>query len=119
MARQTRAQRRARRAEAADESRSAPPAPPRRPAVPAADGPAPEPARSRAPETREERRYPGSRLVRFIGESWGELKKVEWPRQHQVITGTTVVLVACLVVGTYLWLNDLVWKHLVQNVLLK
>jgi preprotein translocase subunit SecE len=112
MARQTRAQRRARRAEAADQSRGTPP-PPRRPAVAAA-----EPAPS-APEPREARRVPGSRLVRFIGESWGELKKVEWPGQHQVITGTTVVLIACVIVGTYLWLNDLVWKHFVQNVLLK
>jgi preprotein translocase subunit SecE len=118
MARQTRAQRRARRAETGDEPRSAPPAPPRRPPVAAADGPAPEPARSR-PEPQEERRVPGSRLVRFIGESWGELKKVEWPGQHQVITGTTVVIVACVIVGTYLWLNDIVWKHFVQNVLLK
>jgi preprotein translocase SecE subunit len=44
---------------------------------------------------------------------------VEWPSQKQVIAGTTVVLIACIVVGAYLWANDLVWKHFVQNVLLK
>ena len=56
--------------------------------------------------------------MRFVRESWGELKKVEWPRRPQVIQGTVVVLIACVIVGVYLWLNDEVWKRFVQNVLL-
>jgi preprotein translocase subunit SecE len=55
----------------------------------------------------------------FIGESIAELKKVEWPGQNQVIQGTVVVLVACIIVGAYLWLNDQLWKEVVQKVLLK
>ena len=51
----------------------------------------------------------------FLHESWAELKKVEWPDQNQVIQGTVVVLIACLVVGAYLYLNDIVWKHVVSN----
>ena len=58
------------------------------------------------------------KLWRFVNESAAELKKVEWPGQNQVIQGTVVVLVACLIVGTYLWLNDQVWKHFVAKVLL-
>jgi preprotein translocase subunit SecE len=54
----------------------------------------------------------------FIHESWAELKKVEWPGQNQVIQGTVVVLVACLVVGVYLYLNDQVWKQVVSKVFL-
>jgi preprotein translocase SecE subunit len=54
----------------------------------------------------------------FIQESWAELKKVEWPSQNQVIQGTIVVLVACLVVGTYLYANDQVWKQVVSKVFL-
>jgi len=54
----------------------------------------------------------------FISESWAELKKVEWPGQAQVIQGTVVVLVACLVVGVYLYLNDQVWKEVVSKVFL-
>jgi preprotein translocase SecE subunit len=54
----------------------------------------------------------------FIAESWAELKKVEWPGQSQVIQGTVVVLIACLVVGTYLYLNDQVWKNVVSKILL-
>jgi preprotein translocase subunit SecE len=54
----------------------------------------------------------------FFVESWGELKKVEWPGQSQVIQGTVVVLVACLVVGVFLYVNDTVWKQVVQKVFL-
>ena len=54
----------------------------------------------------------------FIAESWAELKKVEWPGQNQVIQGTVVVLIACLVVGTFLYINDQVWKHVVSKILL-
>ena len=55
---------------------------------------------------------------RFVEESWAELKKVEWPDQKAVISGTTVVLIACIIVGTYLWLNDELWKYVVKHVLL-
>jgi preprotein translocase subunit SecE len=65
------------------------------------------------------RRVPGGGLKTFIGESWGELKKVDWPSQAQVIQGTAVVLIACLIVGVYLYLSDEVFKRLVQNVLLR
>jgi preprotein translocase subunit SecE len=53
----------------------------------------------------------------FVQESWAELKKVEWPSQNQVIQGTVVVLVACVVVGSYLYLNDIVWKHVVAKII--
>ena len=54
----------------------------------------------------------------FVSNSWAELKKVEWPGQSQVIQGTVVVLVACIVVGIYLYANDQVWKVVVQKVFL-
>ena len=63
--------------------------------------------------------WPGRGVKNFVGESWAELKKVEWPRQNQLIQGVVVVLVACIVVGVYLYANDLVWKRFVQNVLLR
>jgi len=53
----------------------------------------------------------------FISESWGELKKVEWPNQNQVVQGTVVVLIACFVVGTFLYVNDEIWKHVVPKLL--
>jgi len=38
---------------------------------------------------------------------------------EQVIQGTLVVLVACIVVGLYLWGADQVFQRLVQRVLLR
>jgi preprotein translocase subunit SecE len=58
------------------------------------------------------------RRSNFIAESWAELKKVEWPGQNQVIQGTVVVLIACLVVGVYLYVNDQIWKQVVSKVFL-
>jgi preprotein translocase SecE subunit len=58
------------------------------------------------------------RRSKFVSEAWAELKKVEWPGQNQVIQGTVVVLIACLVVGAYLYVNDQVWKQVVSKVFL-
>ena len=58
------------------------------------------------------------RRSNFFAESWAELKKVEWPGQNQVIQGTVVVLIACLVVGVYLYHNDKVWQQVVSKVFL-
>jgi preprotein translocase subunit SecE len=107
MARQTRSERRARRAAqeeskaALDRSRSS--RTPVRPAV--------EPARADSPP----RQVPGRGFVR---ESWGELQKVEWPGQQQLVQGTVVVLIACLIVGIYLWVADELFRRFVQHVLL-
>jgi|SRR5919109_4216961 preprotein translocase subunit SecE len=70
------------------------------------------------PKTQTGRRAPGGGGRRFVSESAGELRKVEWPTQRQVLTGTVVVIIACGIVGTYLWLSDLVLKPFVQNLLL-
>ena len=72
----------------------------------------------RHPTVRAQPGQPEERHGHFVAEAWAELKKVEWPGQSQVIQGTVVVLVACAVVGTYLYLNDLVWKHVVSKVFL-
>ena len=66
-----------------------------------------------------QRRTPGGGARRFIAESWAELKKVEWPGQSQLIQGVVVVLVACVVVGVYLYGADLIWKRFVQDILLR
>jgi preprotein translocase subunit SecE len=64
------------------------------------------------------RRVPGSGFRRFVSESWAELKKVEWPTQNQVLQGTIVVIIACGIVGLYLWIADLIFKPFVRDVLL-
>jgi preprotein translocase SecE subunit len=114
MARQTRQQRRARRSQSEPALAGGPPV--RTPPRPTANG-GDEP--SRRPQPSEERSAPGSGAAHFVQEAWGELKKVEWPNQHAVVSGTAVVLIACMIVGFYLWLNDELWKYVVQHVLLR
>jgi preprotein translocase SecE subunit len=53
----------------------------------------------------------------FVRESIAELRKVEWPTQRQVVTGTIVVIIACAITGFYLWVNDLVWQRVVHWIL--
>jgi preprotein translocase subunit SecE len=55
---------------------------------------------------------------RFVRESYGELRKVEWPNRTQVIQGTIVVLIACVIVGAFLFGADQLFKPLVRNVFL-
>ena len=115
MARSTRQQRRQRRAQAAG---TPPLRPAPRPRPTTEEEPPRQPAEPRG-ERRDERHAPGTPGIRFFQESWAELKKVEWPRQQQLISGTAVVIVACLIVGAYLYLNDQVWQYVVQHVLLR
>jgi preprotein translocase subunit SecE len=113
VARQTRAERRARRlahaepavAGAGDRGGGKPPVrlapePPARPGR--------EPARER----------PWGTTANFVRESVGELRKVEWPGQSQLIQGTVVVIIACIIIGTYLYVADEVFSKFVSKVLL-
>jgi preprotein translocase subunit SecE len=107
VARQTRAERRARR-EARERSGGGS----------AGDGqatarPALQPAASPAAG-----RSDGNWAGNFIRESIGELRKVEWPTQNHLVQGTVVVIVACVVMGAYLYLCDQVFNKLVSKVLL-
>ncbi len=72
----------------------------------------------RTPAVRAQPGQPEERHGSFIAQAWAELRKVEWPGQAQVIQGTVVVLVACVVVGIFLYINDLVWKPVVSKVFL-
>jgi preprotein translocase subunit SecE len=111
MARQTRSQRRARRQAQAESAGVAQRARARQQQI----RPAAQPVKSQGGR----RTLPGGGAKSFIAESWGELKKVEWPGQAQVIQGTAVVLIAMVIVGVYLYAADNVFKRLVQDVFLK
>ena len=91
-------------------------------------GAKPAPSRSRAaqaqvrpgmqPASTQTGRREGRQRGRFVKEAWAELKKVEWPSRSQVTQGTIVVIIACVIVGTYLYAADQVFKPFVRNVLL-
>ena len=122
MARQTRAERRARRQQAtragarrggqrrrraSRRSHSRP----SRPSQPERGKPADQRARRRERHLRH--------LGRFVGESCGELRKTEWPSQNHVIQGTVVVLIACVIMGTFIWVATSRPSTSSQDVLLR
>jgi preprotein translocase SecE subunit len=110
VARETRRQRR-------DQRKSSAASGAAKPAAPRTRAPAPVRPGMQPASTQTGRREPRQR-GRFIRESWGELKKVEWPGRSQVIQGTIVVIIACAIVGTFLYACDQFFKPFVRNVLL-
>ena len=54
----------------------------------------------------------------FIRESYAELRKVDWPSRRQTFQGVVVVIIACVIVGAYLWGLDQVIRPFVDRVLL-
>jgi len=115
MARSTRQQRRQRRAQAAG-TPPLRPTPRSRPTT--EEEPPPKQPSEPKPERRDEVRS-GTPGIRFLQESWAELNKVEWPNQQQLISGTAVVIMACLITGAYLYLNDQVWQWVVEHIFLR
>jgi preprotein translocase SecE subunit len=113
VARQTRSERRARRAAQLESQQAAAAA--QRPRPRQQLRPASEPASADGAR----RQAPGHGFLNFVQESWGELKKVDWPGQQQLIQGTAVVLIACVITGTYLFLADELFRRFVQHVLLR
>jgi preprotein translocase SecE subunit len=116
VARQTRSERRARRAAQA-ESRAAVERTPQRQPQPAAA--AVRPAAEVAKPSSDGHRSRAGGIRQFVVESWAELQKVDWPGQQQLIQGTVVVLIACLITGIYLFAADELFRRFVQHVLLR
>ena len=100
MARETRRQRRDARRAAGEET-------------PARTAPRPVPATPEATVAVERPRRGG-----FVRESIAELKKVDWPSRRQTFQGVVVVIIACTIVGAYLWGLDQIFRPLVDRVLL-
>src|SRR5918996_4880360 len=49
----------------------------------------------------------------FVRESAAELRKVDWPSRRQTFQGVIVVIIACTIVGAYLWGLDQALRPLV------
>jgi preprotein translocase SecE subunit len=54
----------------------------------------------------------------FVRESAAELRKVDWPSRRQTFQGVVVVIIACTIVGAYLWGIDQIIRPVVDRVLL-
>jgi preprotein translocase subunit SecE len=83
-------------------------------------------AEAEAPETDEEPGAPvpaerpaegGNRVIAFLGASWRELQRVQWPDRQQVAQATGVVLVFVVIAGLYLGLTGALASRLVKALL--
>jgi len=59
----------------------------------------------------------GNRVIGFLGASWAELQRVQWPDRRQVTQATAVVLGFVAIAGAYLGLADYVAKEIVEFIL--
>ncbi|MGI6225482.1 MAG: preprotein translocase subunit SecE [Peptococcales bacterium] len=57
---------------------------------------------------RQAEKKPGlmDRIKRYVKGSWSELKKVHWPNKSELVTYTSVVLVAVVIVSAMIWVVD-------------
>ena len=70
-----------------------------------------------APAGAEARTRSRGRVLTFLGHSWDELRRVQWPDRRQVGQGTAVTLGFVVLAGGYLGLLDAIWKPLIQAIL--
>jgi preprotein translocase subunit SecE len=59
----------------------------------------------------------GNRVVGFLGASWAELQRVQWPDRRQVTQATAVVIGFVAIAGAYLGAADYVAKEIVELIL--
>ena len=105
MARETRRQRRAARAAAGDGAST------RR-------GRQLQPRPAQQPIKQQTGRREAKPRGQFVRECYAELRKVDWPSRAQTLQGVVVVIIACVIVGFYLWGLDQIIRPLVNRVLL-
>jgi len=55
------------------------------------------------------------KIIKFLIEVKEELKKVTWPSPSQVKKATVAVIVFTLIISVYLWICDLVFSTIIDN----
>jgi preprotein translocase subunit SecE len=56
----------------------------------------------------------GGGAIQFLRECWAELGRVQWPNRGQLWQATAVVIIACLVVGVYLYALDSLFSEVAK-----
>ncbi len=54
------------------------------------------------------------RFVAFIREYKSEIKKISWPSFQTVLKNTLIVLIVCLIVGAFIWIEDFGLVNLIK-----
>ena len=57
------------------------------------------------------------KVVNYLKESFGELKKVTWPKKDEVISSTVVIIIFVIIVALLLFVFDFTARELVNYVI--
>ena len=57
------------------------------------------------------------KIIEFLRESYGELKKVNWPTQDDVIAQTVIVVVSLVIISALLAVIDLGSFKLIEKII--
>ncbi len=55
--------------------------------------------------------------ITFLTEVKAELKNVTWPNKEETVGSTWVVLIAVVLIGTFIWIVDIILQKMVTLVL--
>lgn len=58
-----------------------------------------------------------NRIVRWLKDMKGELKKVTWPTGKDTMKNVLVVIVCVIIVGVFIWLFDFIARQVVEALL--
>jgi len=54
------------------------------------------------------------KIVKFLGESMTELKKVVWPSRDSVVSSTKLVLISTVLFALFFWLADFLFVQAIN-----
>ena len=57
------------------------------------------------------------KIIEFLKESYGELKKVNWPSRDDVVSQTIIVVVSLIIVSAFLAVIDFLSFNLIEKII--
>ncbi len=57
------------------------------------------------------------KIINFLKESYGELKKVNWPSREDVVSQTTVVVVSLIIISIALAIFDFISFNVIEKII--
>lgn len=73
--------------------------------------------KAKAPAKKDSKDKKPNRLVRWVKDLKGELKKVTWPSAKDTMKNVGVVIACVIVVGIFIWVFDFVARQVVEALL--
>ncbi len=73
--------------------------------------------KAKAPKKEKKKEKKPNRLLRWLKDLKGELKKVTWPSAKDVVKNVGVVILCVLIVGAFIWVFDFLARAVIDALL--